>query len=121
MTSNVNALNLRRVFGREGWLPPEPFGPDGWRMVARAGDASVIASCAELDGTEWLHASIARRDVMPSYADLCLLHQAVFRGYAFQVFAPPAKHVNIHQYALHLWGRLDGATPLPDFGALGSI
>jgi hypothetical protein len=38
------------------------------------------------------------------------------------VFAPPTDHVNIHEYALHLFGRLDGTPALPDFTAgSGSI
>jgi hypothetical protein len=37
------------------------------------------------------------------------------------VFAPPSEHVNIHDHALHLWGRLDGARVLPDFGRFGTI
>ena len=50
------------------------------------------------------------------------LHAAVFgAGYAYQVFAPPSEHVNIHEFALHLWGRLDGRSALPEFGAGGSI
>lgn len=59
---------------------------------------------------------------MPTYDDLCLLHRAVFKdGYAYQVFAPPSRHVNIHQYALHLWGRSDGKPVLPEFGCEGTI
>ncbi len=82
---------------------------------------SVIISCAEHDGVEYLHASIAG-DELPSYAELVALHRAVFdSGYAYQVFAPPAQHVNIHECALHLWGRLDGRPVLPEFGAGGSI
>jgi hypothetical protein len=35
--------------------------------------------------------------------------------WAYQVFAPPADHINLHNFALHLWGRLDGKPVLPDF------
>ena len=42
-------------------------------------------------------------------------------GWAYQVFAPPWAHINIHPNALHLWGRLDGANVLPDFGSWGTI
>jgi hypothetical protein len=53
---------------------------------------------------------------VPDYADLKLLHTAVFAdGWAYQVFAPPVKHVNIHEHVLHLFGRLDGSPVLPDF------
>jgi hypothetical protein len=87
---------------------------------------SVIVSQSDWPGEpgEWLHASIAREDRMPSYADLAALHKAVFGArYAYQVFAPPAAHVNIHPRALHLWGRVDDGDGriLPAFGATGTI
>jgi hypothetical protein len=42
-------------------------------------------------------------------------------GWSYQVFAPPSQHVNIHEHALHLWGRVDGTNVLPSFGVLGTI
>lgn len=77
---------------------------------------TLCLTCAPFDGVDWVHASIAYTDHMPTYEDLCLLHRVVFAaGWAYQVFAPPTHHVNIHQHALHLFGRLDGAPALPDF------
>lgn len=123
MPTNLNGLAIRRVLGRGNWSTPEPFGPDGWRFVNLDGRSSVIVSVADHGPDEWIHASIARADEMPSYADLKLLHAAVFGDrWAYQVFAPPSDHVNIHSYALHLFGRLDGAPALPDFtDGTGSI
>lgn len=123
MATSVNALQIRRVLGRGNWTTPVPFGPDGWTLVELNGYASVIVTVADADGEEWIHASFARDDRMPTYADLKLLHAAVFGdGWAYQVFAPPSDHVNIHEYALHLWGRLDGAPVLPNFAeGWGSI
>ncbi len=120
---SINILAVRKVLGRAEWLPPQPLGRDGWSMVRADGAASVIVSSGVLDGTTWIHASVAgHREQMPSYLDLVLLHAAVFgAGYAYQVFAPPARHVNLHQYALHLWGRADGQPVLPDFAIAGSI
>jgi len=107
---------MRRRLGRGNWSTPRPFGPDGWSCTELSGSASVIVSCGPHDGRDWVHASIARTTAMPSYADLKLLHHAVFGdGYAYQVFAPADRHVNIHNFALHLFGRLDGAAALPDF------
>lgn len=121
-TTSIDALQLRRVLDRRAWQPPEPFGPDGWRLVAFDRLASVIVTQADFDDTEWRHASIARH-VMPSYEDLVLLQNAAWPdgGYAYQVFAPAERHVNIHEHALHLWGRADGANVLPDFAFAGSI
>lgn len=124
MTTSFNPLLVRRVLGRENWAAPLAHGPDGWAFRNFDGDGSVIISCATHDdGNEWVHASIAWRSHMPTYADLKLLHRAVFDGgWAYQVFAPPDDHVNIHEHALHLWGRLDGKPALPDFThGMGSI
>lgn len=79
----------------------------------------------DVDPTEddlWLHASISHGGEPLTYADLTLLHHAVWgpAGWSYQVFAPESEHVNIYE-ALHLWGRLDGRKELPNFGALGTI
>ena len=123
--STLDALAIRRRLGRQAWGVPEPFGPDGWRfrdLHTRFG--SILVSAAPLPGLgQWVHASIAR-DVMPSYDDLALLHHAVWgtTGWSYQLFTPEATHVNIHEHALHLWGRPDGRAELPDFGSvLGMI
>lgn len=116
MPTSFNPLAIRRSLGREAWGPPAPFGPDGWTLVRRDRTGSVIVTVADHDDEDWIHASIARADSMPTYDDLKLLHRAVFGdGWAYQIFAPSTEHVNIHQYALHLWGRLDGNPVLPNF------
>lgn len=123
--TSFEPLRIRRLLGRGDWSTPVRFGPDGWRFQHLDGDASVIITCAPAgeDSADWVHASIARTDRMPSYRDLKLLHAAVFGdGWAYQVFAPPSDHVNIHEHALHLFGRLDGRPALPDFtDGTGSI
>lgn len=123
MSTSVDILGIRRRLDRTEWEPPEPFGPDGWRLQSAVDAGSVIVTVAEHDGVEWIHASIAWARHMPSYDDLVLLHSAVWarRGYAYQVFVPEPEHVNIHPYALHLWGRLDGKPALPTFSVDGSI
>ena len=123
MSHTINGLRLRSTFGRADWLVPDPFGPDGWRMIRRDGTGSVIVTAfPHHDGTEWIHASIAGDD-MPTYDDLCTLHAAVWgtTGWSYQAFAPSSDHVNIHQHALHLWGRADGHAVMPNFGKAGTI
>lgn len=120
--TTLKPLAIRRLLSRDTWGTPAPFGPAGWRFQHREKNSVVIVSEADFDGSTWIHASISHQDVMPSYDELTVLHQAVFPdGFAFQVFAPPTEHVNIHPFALHLWGRADGKSPLPHFGQFGSI
>lgn len=122
MASSIPAGRLRREMGRDDWRAPEVWGPDGWRMFHKSGRASVIVSVGRFEGVEFVHASIARSDRMPDYLDLTTLHRAAFGdGWAFQVFAPPSEHVNIHERALHLWGRLDGYPIHPNFAPHGTI
>lgn len=112
---------LRRA-GLRPW-PPEAYGPAGIIVTFRARAGSVIVSQCEVDGAQWIHASLAWADRMPTYDDLVTLKAGVFgdQREAYQVFPPKARHVNIHAHALHLWGRADGGRVLPDFGAAGTI
>lgn len=116
MAGDLNPLDIRRRLGRTEWAPPLSFGPDGWGFQHRTVHGSILVTAAEHEGANWVHASIAWQDHTPSYDDLKVLHGAVFGdGWAYQVFAPPTDHVNIHQHALHLFGRIDGKPALPDF------
>jgi len=129
---HVNALAIARRLPTKEWLAPrvDPV-TGGWLYVRRDRLVAIIVSAGESaeamlgessDHSLWLHASIARRDRMPDYDDLVLLHHAAFGdAWAYQCFAPPAAHINIHPRALHLWGRVDGEPAMPNFGALGTI
>jgi hypothetical protein len=104
-----------------GWKHDE-IGPGGYRLWHLGSATSIIVTVAPHEGTEWIHASIAHPDRDPSYSELSLLHRVAFGNrFAFQVFAPTELHVNIHEHALHLWGRWDGESPLPSFAKYGTI
>lgn len=116
MTSSLNALAIRHRLGRVTWGPPIPFGPDGWLFRHKHQSGQIIATCSVTDGVEWVHASIAFADRMPTYDEIRNMHWAVFAdGWAYEVHTPQAEHVNIHEYARHIWGRLDKRPALPDF------
>lgn len=122
MPTSVNILEVRRRLGPSAWHAPLPFGPDGWAMFRKDGTANVRITVACWKGVEWVHASIAAAERMPTYEELLELHRAVFPdGYSYQVFAPVSQHINIHATALHLWGRLDRQPELPEFGKYGTI
>lgn len=126
---SVDALAIRRRLGRKEWSVPEPYGPDGFVFVRKDSappftpNTVIIVSAADYDDGEWLHASISHPDRMPSYDELRMLHSAAFNGsWAYQVFAPSRYHVNLHEYALHLWGRVDGQPALNEFSqGMGTI
>jgi hypothetical protein len=83
----------------------------------------MIVSAADYQGYDWIHGSVSRKDRLPDYDDLVKLKEFAFGPdrYAYQVFPPDDKHVNIHPNCLHLWGRLDGSAALPEFSKGGSI
>jgi hypothetical protein len=110
-----------------GWKvwQPRPFGPCGITVEVNAATRPgrvIVTQADHDDGAEWLHASVAF-GTTPTYDDLTVLHRAVFgrSRWSYQVFAPAADHVNLHDHALHLWGRADGEPALPNFGQLGTI
>lgn len=128
MTASIDGLKIRERLGRTKWNVPREFGPDGWLIDRKDGLSRIIVTLGpaadddDFTGGDWLHASISVTHRMPTYDELVMLHKAIWpNGYGYQVFAPPSQHVNIHEYALHLWGRLDGYPCLPEFGAEGTI
>jgi hypothetical protein len=122
---HIDVLGIRKRLGRKEWSLPTEYGPEGWAFRHMDGTRSIIVTYGVHGDpkTPWLHASIAKRDEMPTYQDLVALHYGVWgdKGWAYQVFAPQSDHVNIHPYALHLWGRPDGRAELPNFGEFGTI
>jgi hypothetical protein len=126
---DVDIRQLHRALARIGRTgKPAAFGECGISIrlysTSQVCCGSVIVSQAPWDnGVEWIHASVSHETRMPTYGDLDALKAGVYgpHRYAFQVFAPADRHVNIHARALHLWGRADGKSPLPDFGVMGTI
>lgn len=99
--------------------------PADWALIGRGDDGgkwakgvlSVVASVArELDGKLWLHVSCATPHRLPSWAELREVKD-IFVGRdrtALQVLPRAEKHINVHNYCLHLWCCLDGDVT-PDF------
>jgi len=124
-TNTVPILPIRRRLGPQEWALPVEYGPSGWVLDHKTDGLRIIVTdspMAEDDGEWWRHASISHRDRMPTYDELQMMHRAVWsEGWAYQVFAPTAHHVNISEFVLHLWGRPDGRRVLPNFGSRGTI
>lgn len=128
----VDLTSARLAITRAGYRVGgvEQFGPAGlsMRVLERRGRGAtyalgIVVSQADHDGDEWLHASLSRPGRMPDYADLVLLKDVAFGPdrVAYQVFPRSERHISIHDFCLHLWGRADGTDVLPDFGAEGTI
>lgn len=83
----------------------------------------ILATAAEYDdGREWLHVSVSRKSRLPSYDELTRIKRDFIGDDKKAVLVLPEKekHVNIHNYCLHLF--YSAYNPLPDFtGGIGSI
>ena len=106
--------------------------PKGWEIVRRWGDGFAVRQKAgglrvivdaeiKADGSPWLHVSCSRKDWTPTHEDMALV-KADFIGtdrYAYSIWPPADRYVNIHPHCLHLWARLDEADGriLPEFSA----
>lgn len=109
--------------------------PAGWEVVKiqsrilihlRASDglAALVSAARMDDGKVWIHGSVSRQNKMPDYQDMVRLKNLAFgpNRYAAQVMVPESKHVNIHNYCLHLWGPLyANEWPMPEFSKGGMI
>jgi hypothetical protein len=119
-----------------GWEAPRVL-PADWREIDRdkAGGARydnvarslrAILSCSvESDGRAWLHLSVSHRQRIPTHGEMRTVKE-LFLGnrYAYAVWPPMERYVNLHQNVLHVFALLDerAEQPLPDFtGGSGSL
>lgn len=104
-----------------------PYPPTGWHFLKSWGDGHifvhknglrVIIDCEEKsDGNRWVHVSFSRAKWIPSHEDACMVKEAFIGDrYAYSVFPPRDKYVNIHGHCLHLWASCEGdGRVLPEF------
>ncbi len=77
---------------------------------------SVIISIAKYEGEKWIHVSLAKKSILPSWDEITFARDASIgrEAKAIIVVAPDSEHVNINSNCMHLWHCLD-KDPLPDF------
>lgn len=119
MTLDIDDV-LPRVLPR-GWHPDSaaflPYGVVG-RVYRHGSGLTVIVSVdKEPAGPQWLHVSCSYARRLPTWEDLKAVKR-LFIGperTAWQILAPDSEWVNLQDYTLHLWSRLDkeSGTPLP--------
>ena len=101
------------------WQVVERWG-DGFAVRQREGGLRVLVDCEKKeDGRPWVHVSVSRQDRTPSHDDMTIVKRA-FIGedrYAYSVFPPGERYVNIHKHCLHLWALWEGeeGAVLPEF------
>jgi hypothetical protein len=97
-------------------------GSDGLGMWDRRGVRLIHSLFREADGEVWAHLSVSRRDnTLPSWFEVKDVQWLLYPGRAgLVVVAPQDEHVSIAEVA-HVWTKLTGPPPTPDFRKLGSI
>lgn len=123
----TEALTKRRPVS----LPDIPL-PAGWKALGMSTPFALwavniarelrvgVSEAIEVDGRRWRHVSASKPKRVPNYEEMCLVKN-IFVGEdmeAYSVWAPKARHVNIHPYCLHFWCPVDGPV-LPDFSSGG--
>lgn len=101
-------------------------GPWTYREIGPRHMAAMRVICTarvEADGARWMHVSCSRPEGLPNWADLGLVKRTFIgdERIALQVFPRQVDYVNHHPNVLHLWARLDGGDPVPDFRVKGII
>lgn len=98
----------------------QDFWGDGHSFVHRSGLRLLIDCEKKEDGKKWVHVSVSRKHWNPSHDDMCLVKRDFIGDrYAYAVFPPSDKYVNIHSHCLHLWALAEGdGRALPEFSAV---
>jgi hypothetical protein len=94
----------------EGWEVIQRWG-DGYAVRQKRGGLRVLVDCEpKRDSKEWLHVSVSRANYTPTHDDMAVVKNA-FIGedrYAYSIWPPTDKYVNIHAHCLHLWACMEG-------------
>lgn len=103
----------------KGWEILQPWG-DGYAL--QKGALRAIVDCeVKSDGKEWIHVSVSRKSWTPTHEDMAEAKHAFIGDdrYAYAIWPPSEKYVNIHPHCLHLWACLEGdGRMLPEFSEI---
>jgi hypothetical protein len=90
-------------------------GPDGFNAYMRIKHSPDVMVVICSWGGGWDHVSASYKDHTPSWDEMCLLKDMMFRDDEWVVQYHPAKadYVNNHPYCLHLWRPQVANLPMP--------
>lgn len=66
-------------------------------------------------GMGWDHVSVSVPNRTPNWREMEYVKRLFFKDdeWAMQLHAPPAKHINVHPYCLHMWRPQTQDIPVP--------
>ena len=104
-------------FPAPGWRIIRPWG-SGYALQRDSGLRAIVDCSQKADGRWWVHLSVSRVSRCPTHAEMAICKRD-FLGdrYAYSVWPPSEKYVNIHEYCLHIWALCDvgKGDVLPEF------
>lgn len=93
---------------------PEDDGTGGAFMVPHPGTGVVLGVIAS-SGMGWDHVSVSLPKRCPNWTEMEFIKRLFFREEetAMQLHVPPAEHISVHPFCLHIWRPQDREIPLP--------
>ena len=120
----VGAYHLEQLLPRiqyPGWFREREHEGRMLRMLSRNVEMAFFTSTDDLrvmltlEEGGWLHMSVSRPDVLPTWDELKMVKQLWLGDrFAVQIFPPKEHWLNFHEYTLHLFCRVDGEPILPE-------
>lgn len=93
------------------------FGNTGQFLIPIAGESDISQwlRVQVSDGLGWDHVSVSLPDRCPTWEEMSYIKRLFFRGNecAMQLHPPESKHVNTHNFCLHLWRPQEEIIPMP--------
>jgi hypothetical protein len=111
---NLDLLNIHRLTT-----------PDVARLWGDYGDSTcgafmipfqgIVLKVIASSGGGWDHVSVSLPNRCPSWDEMSYIKSLFFKDdeMAIQYHMPAAKHINIHNFCLHLWRPYKGQVPTP--------
>lgn len=113
---DLRALEKFRRRGKEildlwGWEGDETCGAF---TISSPVDRAPMTVVVSSDGG-WDHVSVSRKNRCPNWTEMEYAKRLFFKDdeTAMQLHVPPAEHVNMHPFCLHLWRPTTGPIPMP--------
>jgi hypothetical protein len=85
----------------------------GCFIFRRGGDSTLRVFADSSD--EWDHVSVSLVNRCPTWEEMEYVKRLFFKDTetAMQLHVPPADHINVHPYVLHLWRPKKVEIPMP--------
>ena len=123
MRNSPNLRIERHRLRNEHFASSSADGNNGFFMMPHPSDRSLVLRCLCSDGGGWDHVSVSLayassgvpHERTPTWAEMVHVRDTFFRDdeTVMELHVPKARHVNHHNYTLHLWRPQNQDVPAP--------